>query len=116
MEFTVEIETVPGFGASDFVDLLAEIVYEDDRFVAPSIAVNADESITVAFEVSAEDAEAAATLAFSAFGAVISAASTRYASGRRLAEAQAEIIAAGRSAAGAVGSLRVDRGREPVSA
>jgi len=39
----------------------------------------------------------------------------RYATERSLAEAQAAIIAAGQSAAGAVGSLRVDRGREPIS-
>ena len=82
MEFTVEIETVPGFGSSDFVDLVAELVYADSRLVAPSIGVNGDGSITVAFEVSADDAEAASTVAFSAFGAVISAAATRYASGR----------------------------------
>ena len=116
MEFTVEIETVPGFGSSDFVDLVAELVYADSRLVAPTIGVNGDGSITVAFEVSADDAEAASTVAFSAFGAVISAAATRYASGRRLADAQAAIVAAGRSAAGAVGSLRVNRGREQVSA
>ena len=116
MEYTIEIETVPGFGVSDFVDLVAEFVYADDRLVAPAIAVNPDGSITVAFEVSADDAEGASTLAFSAFGAVISAASTRYASERKLADAQAAIIEAGRSAASAVGSLRVDRGREPVSA
>ncbi len=115
MEYTIEIETVPGFGASDFVDLVAERLYADDRLIAPTIAVNSGGSITVAFEVSAEDAEAASTVAFRAFGAVISSAATRYASERSLAEAQAAIIAAGRSAAGAVGSLRVDRGRDPVS-
>ena len=114
MECTIEIETIPGFGASDFVDLVAELVYADDRLVAPTIAVNTDGSITVAFEVSADDAEAASTMAFSAFRAVISAAATRYASEQRLADAQAAIIEAGRSAAGAVGSLRVDRGRESV--
>lgn len=116
MEYTIEIETVPGFGASDFVDLVAELVYADTRLVAPTIGVNADGSITVAFEASADDAEGASALAFSAFGAVISAAAARYASERSLAEAQAAIIEARRSAAGAVGSLRVDRGREPVTA
>ena len=89
--------------------------HADDRLIAPSIAVNSGGSITVAFEVSAEDAEAASTVGFRAFGAVISSAATRYASERSLAEAQAAIIAAGRSAAGAVASLRVDRGRDPVS-
>jgi hypothetical protein len=116
MEYTIEIETVPGFGASDFVDLVAELIYADERLVAPTIAVNGNGSITVAFEVSADDAEEASTVAFSAFGAAISAAATRYASERRLADAQAAIVAAGRSAAGAVGSLRVDRGRAPVAA
>jgi hypothetical protein len=115
MEYTIEIETVSGFGASDFVDLVAERLYADDRLIAPTIAVNSGDSITVAFEVSADDAEAASTVAFRAFEAVISSAATRYASERSLAEAQAAIIAAGRSAAGAVGSLRVDRGRDPVS-
>jgi predicted RNA binding protein YcfA (HicA-like mRNA interferase family) len=116
MEYTIEIETVPGFGASDFVDLLAELVYADNRFVAPTIAVNGNGSITVAFEVSASDAEEASTTAFSAFGAAIATAATRYAGEQRLDDVQAAIIAAARSAAGAVGSLRVDRGRQPVSA
>ena len=115
MEYTIEIETVPGFGASDFVDLVSERLYADDRLIAPTIAVNSDGSITVAFEVAAQDAEAASTVAFKAFGSVISDAATSYASDRSLAEAQAAIIAAGRSAAGAVGRLRVDRGREPIS-
>ena len=115
MEYTIEIETVPGFGASDFVDLVAERLYADDRLTAPTIAVNDGGSITVAFELSADDAEAASTVAFNAFGSVISYAATRYASERSLAEAQAAISAAGRSAAGAVGSLRVDRGRNPVA-
>jgi len=35
MEYTIEIETVPGF-----VDLVADLVYADDRLVAPTIAVN----------------------------------------------------------------------------
>ena len=116
MEYTIEIETVPGFGASDFVDLLAELVYADDRLVAPTIAVNGNGSITVAFEVSASDAEEASTTAFSAFGAAIAAAATRYASEQPLVGAQAAIVAAEHSAAGAIGSLRVDRGRQPVSA
>ena len=116
MEYTIEIDTVPGFGASDFVDLVAELVYADDRFVAPTIAVNADGSLTVAFEVSADTAEEASTRAFSAFGTAISAAATRYTSERQLAAAQAAIVAAGHSAAGAVGSLRVGHGHQPVSA
>ena len=116
MEYTIEIETVLGFGASGFVDLVADLVYADDRLLAPTIAVNGDGSITVAFEVTADDAGQAASVAFSAFRAVISAAATRYASERRRAATRAAIVAAGRSAAGAVGRLRVDRGREPVSA
>ena len=116
MEYTIEIETVPGFGASDFVDLVADLVYADDRLVAPTIAANGDGSITVAFEVTADDAGQAASVAFSAFRAVISAAATRSASERRRAATRAAIVAAGQSAAGAVGRLRVDRGREPASA
>ena len=121
MEYTIEIETVPGFGASVFVDLVADLVYADDRLVAPTIAVNGNGSITVAFEISAADAEEASRTAFSAFGSVITAAATRYSSERRLADAQAAIAAAGHSAAGhsaagAVGSLRVDRRSQPVPA
>ncbi len=56
MEYTIEIETIPGFGASDFVDLVAELVYADDRLVAPTVAVNADGSITVAFDAEHLDA------------------------------------------------------------
>lgn len=116
MEYTIEIETTPGFAASEFVDLVAELIYGDERLVAPTIAVNGDGSITVAFEVTASDAEEASRVAFGAFGAAISAAATRYASERHLADAQAAIVAAGKSSAGAVGSLRVDRGRSPVPA
>ena len=116
MEYTIEIETVPGLGASDFVDLVAELIYEDDRLAAPTIAANGNGSITVAFEVSAADAEEASTVAFGVFGTVISAAANRYASQRHVAEAPTAILAAGRSAAGAVGNLRVHRSREPVSA
>ena len=116
MEYTIEIETVPGFGVSDFVDLLAERVDADDRVIAPTIAVNTNGSLTVAFEVSADTAEEASTTAFGAFGAAISAAAIRYASERRLAVAQAAIVAAGQSAAGAVGSLHVGRSHQPISA
>ena len=63
MQFTFEIDTVGGLAAPGFVDALAEVVYADARLVDATIAANHDGSLTLSFEVEADDAAAASTIA-----------------------------------------------------
>jgi len=109
MQFTFEIDTVGGLAAPGFVDALAEVVYADARLVDATIAANHDGSLTLSFEVEADDAAAAATIALESFSASIGAAAARYDTERALVAAQAAIRQAASKPAAAVASMHLDR-------
>jgi hypothetical protein len=51
IEFAVELETVPGVADSDFLDRLAELVYEIAELQDPLLGLNPDGSIHASFVV-----------------------------------------------------------------
>ena len=59
-EFTLEIETVEGIADSDFLDRLAEIVYDIEELMGPALALNADGSIGASVTILAGSAPEAA--------------------------------------------------------
>lgn len=109
MQFTFEIDTVAGLADPGFIDALAEVVYADARLVDATIAANRDGSLTLSFEVEADDAAAASASALESFSASIGTAAGRYDTERALAAAQAAIRQAAARPAGAVASMHLDR-------
>jgi thiazole synthase ThiGH ThiG subunit len=77
MEYTVEITTVPEIADPDYLDRLAEIVYEIPLLVDPLLGLNEDGSITASFCVATTnpDPVAAAGEAVYAFVQAVAAAS-----------------------------------------
>jgi len=59
-EFTLEIETVAGIADSEYLDRLAEVVYEIEELIDPLLALNTDASIGANFSFLAETASQAA--------------------------------------------------------
>ncbi len=109
MKFSFEIETVAGLAAPGFVDVLADAVYGDVALIDATIAVNADASLTLSFEVDADDAEAASRTALESFSTAIGAAAARYDSDRALAAAQMAIRQAASRPAASVSSMHLGR-------
>ncbi len=122
------LETVEGVADSDFLDRLAERVYEIGQFVDPLLGLNDDGSLSVSFEVPAATAldaiEAGLDLFFRAF---VEAEPLR-APTRAESESGAHLVrVAGESARQLSRSMRVEPagrsdeqarqpGREPVRA
>jgi hypothetical protein len=59
-EFTLEIETVEGIADSDFLDRLAEIVYDIEELMGPALALNVDGSLGASVTILAGSAPEAA--------------------------------------------------------
>jgi hypothetical protein len=53
--YALEFTTVSGIADSDYVDRLADVVYELDELIDPILALNDDGSISASFEVEAAD-------------------------------------------------------------
>jgi hypothetical protein len=70
-EFTLEIETVGGIGDSDYLDRLAELVYEVAELTDPLLGLNADGSISASFSLFAETAPDAAQRGVALFAQAI---------------------------------------------
>src|SRR5437588_13104066 len=66
MVFTLEVRTTPGIADSEFLDRLADSIYESDQLVDPLLALNDDDSLDISFgfdAARATDAFAGVTIA-----------------------------------------------------
>ena len=61
--FEFGVDSISGIADSDYLDRLAELVYDVDGFIDPTLALNDDGSITASFIVRAPDALTAARFA-----------------------------------------------------
>jgi hypothetical protein len=72
--YTVEISTTPGIADSDFLDRLAERVYDLEELVDPALGLNEDGSISASFDVAGADPLVASQVAVQKFVDAIAAA------------------------------------------
>jgi hypothetical protein len=101
-EFTLEIETVNGVADSDYLDRLAETVYDLDELVAPMLSLNANGSVGASFSILAGSAPEAAQRGVALFAEAL----TR-------ARPLRVLVAEGDQGEAAIGSLSVEPTAEP---
>jgi hypothetical protein len=70
-EYTIELRTIHGIADSDYLDRVAELVYDLDDLVDPLLGLNVDGSIDASFVVNAESARAAALKVLDAFATAL---------------------------------------------
>lgn len=88
-EFTLTIETVEGVGDSDFLDRLADVVYEEARLITPALTVDQETgAVTAIFNLEAESLQEAAELGAKLFGKAIVVAEGRSAGEERRPESR----------------------------
>jgi hypothetical protein len=114
MEYTVEITTVPGIADSDYLDRLAEIVYETKILIDPLLGLEDNGSVTASFCFVGANPAIAASEAVNAFVLAVAAAQplrgpTPNESGKGSREAA---MALSRFAAATVGSFGLARVEE----
>jgi hypothetical protein len=71
MQITIGYDTIPAVADSDFLDRLAERIYEIEALGSPLLGLNEDGSVSASFDIEATDAlqavEMASQLFFDAF-------------------------------------------------
>lgn len=72
--YTLELNTVHEIADSDFLDRLADLVYDIDELISPVLALNDDGSVTASFEIVGADPLAASQGAIAKFLDAVTAA------------------------------------------
>lgn len=67
IQFTLGLVTIPAVADSEFLDRLAELVYDIDELVVPLLGLNEDGSISASFEVRASTAHEAVDVGLKRF-------------------------------------------------
>ena len=70
-EYVIELQTIHGIADSDYLDRLAELVYELPELIDPLLGLNDDGSLDVSFVVSGTDVREAALAGLDAFGMAV---------------------------------------------